>query len=256
MLFVSRPGQGGALGTPEAQQAERIAAVRGALDRLRGLPAAGLAQGLSLPSERFAIEAYEAAGMARIAELRYMSRPLAHRRGSVPKPGSTLEPPRGGAWPGGAEIHAYQSSRPDAAADAELATAIEASYEQTLDCPGLRPMRRMADVLASHRETGDWTPGLWWVVRMQGEPAGCLLLNPCPAEDSVELTYMGLAPSVRGLGLAAMLLDRGIEHAERLGLGSLRCAVDVANTPAMKLYERAGFVPMASRIAHACSVEG
>ncbi len=276
MLFVSRPGQGGVLGTPEVQQQERVAVVKAALDRLRSTPEAGLAQGLSLPSERYAIEAYEAAGLVLIAELRYLSRPLAKRRGPLPRPGALIDPLQGSQWPGGVEIRVYPTDKPESKAgveaDALLADAIEASYRETLDCPELREMRQMADVVRSHRQTGDWTPSLWWFISLNNQPMGCLLLNPCPAGggtgggegdeggqgggwDSIELTYLGLAPEVRGCGLASQLLDRGIEYAERLGYATMRCAVDVRNTPAMKLYERAGFVPLATRIAHACSVE-
>ncbi len=254
MLFVSRPGLVKHLGPPEAQQADRIQAIRSSLEHLRSMPEAALAQGLSSPSEHFAMDAFEAAGLTRIAELRYLQRPLAQRTGPLPEPGASIEPPRGKTWPGQAEVRAYAALNASPHADAPILAAIEASYEDTLDCPALRSLRTMDDVIESHRQTGDWTPGLWWQAHLDGQPAGCLLLNPSPLEDAVELVYMGLAPSARGLGLASALLQRGIEVCERLGHAWIRCAVDVANRPAARLYERAGFVPTSSRIAHAISL--
>lgn len=256
MLFVSRPGQGASLGVPGVQHAERTGVVRTVLERLIDEPRAALAQGLSLPGERFAIEAFDAAGMTRIAELQYLSRPLARRVGRLPRPDETIDPPRGDAWPGGVEVRAYPATMPDARGDGDLARALTLSYEGTLDCPALQSMRVIGDVIGSHRDTGDWTPGLWWIVRRvgTGEPLGCLLLNPSSADDSVELTYLGLGASVRGCGLAGALLSRGIEFGERLGMSTIRCAVDTRNLPARRLYERAGFVPVASRVAHACRI--
>ena len=40
------------------------------------------------------------------------------------------------------------------------------------------------------------------VLRDQGAPAGCMLLNRCPEQRVVELVYIGLAPGLRGRGLS------------------------------------------------------
>jgi RimJ/RimL family protein N-acetyltransferase len=256
MLFLSRPASGAVLGPPAAQHAERVEVLRTVLDRLRSDPRARLVQGLSLPSEHFAIEAYEAAGMLQIAELQYLSRPLAKRSGRLPRPGDVIQPPRGHHWPGMVEVTTYPAKGPNAHADQEFTQAIALSYQGTLDCPDLQKLRRMEDIITSHRDTGEWLPALWWLARLEGKPVGCLLLNPSAGDDSVELTYLGLGPQVRGSGLASALLQRGIEYAEQLGMDTVRCAVDTRNTPARRLYERAGFVPIGARIAHACSVDG
>ena len=78
-----------------------------------------------------------------------------------------------------------------------------------------------------------------------GEPAGYLLLTPCPELESLELVYLGLGPSLRRRGVASALLSRGVASVadKRVrGLRSLTCAVDTRNTPALRLYARHGFI--------------
>ena len=203
------------------------------LDRACGAARGGaIAQALLEPEETAARGAYEQAGFLFVGELLYLRRPWS-------EPG---EAPA--SWPEGVEVEAWREGM-----EADLAVALERSYEGTLDCPELCGLRRTEDVIASHRATGSFDPHLWWLVRDKGAPAGVVLLNPNPAQDHTELVYLGLAPSLRGRGLASGLL--------RMGLAALRgrkhrtalCAVDSRNAPAQALYRRAGFRPFARRVA-------
>lgn len=54
-----------------------------------------------------------------------------------------------------------------------------------------------------------------------------------------------LAPQMRGRGLAHVLVDNAIQQARRLGASELTLNVIVGNEPAIRTYERAGFVTIA-----------
>ena len=77
-------------------------------------------------------------------------------------------------------------------------TAIEASYEGTLDCPALAGMREMEDVIEGHKGVGVFDPALWSVLLLDSKPAGCLLLAEIPSRRALETVYLGLAPEAQG----------------------------------------------------------
>ncbi|HVW39343.1 MAG TPA: hypothetical protein VHB99_18630, partial [Pirellulales bacterium] len=52
--------------------------------------------------------------------------------------------------------------------DEELARLLEATYEQTLDCPALNGVQDCRDVLAGYRATGSFDPSRWFFVRREG----------------------------------------------------------------------------------------
>ncbi len=241
MFFVSGPGSQ----ESEADRAERVAVIEAGVQAVRSLGegVVRLCQALPEPGEVWAIAAYEAAGFARIGPLDYMRRPLHAAEGGggvAPRVPGGLE-----EWPGGVEVRACELGERD---EALVARALETSYEGTLDCPELCGLRETADVMASHRATGRWEPCMWWLALRDGEPVGCVLLNPCPEIGSVELVYLGLSPAVRGVGLADALLRAAISASATRG-GELTCAVDRRNEPACRLYARHGFRRFAERIA-------
>ncbi len=176
--------------------------------------------------------AAEAAGYRWVGDLLYMRRSWR----SVDDPGPAL--------PAGVEAVNWRAGD-----DEELVEALERSYEGTLDCPELCGMRSSRDVLESHRATGEFDPSLWWIVRAQGRPRGALLLSPCPASGHTELSYLGLAPELRGRGVARAVLSRGLARLRRRELRTVMCAVDERNGPARKLYERFGFASAGRRTA-------
>jgi len=263
MLFQSEPSVGGDLDGPTAALAERVGAInaacahfgagRSASESGVGIPEVRLAQGLPEPSETWAVAAFEGAGFQRVGNLAYLRRSLKGEN-----PGRVVTPE---VWPERVRVVSFAELPPGLRTDATLIAALESSYVDTLDCPELCGLRETADVLASHRATGIWDPSMWWVVfddskAGEGQACGCMLLNRCPEQRAVELVYVGLAPSVRGRGVASRLLSMGIASAARgPAADELTCAVDRRNQPALNLYGRAGFKPTADRVAFVRPIE-
>ena len=81
-----------------------------------------------------------------------------------------------------------------AANHGRLAEIVQATYQQTRDCPQLNGVRQVEDVLAGYRGAGVFDPARWLIVRHGGDDVGCLLLSDFPEYDNWELTYMGAAP--------------------------------------------------------------
>ena len=73
------------------------------------------------------------------------------------------------------------------------------------------------------------------------KPVGVLLLTPLRSPDNMELTYMGLIPEVRGLGLSKVLLHEALRCARECQNRCLTLAVDCRNHPAYHIYSRFGF---------------
>ncbi len=124
---------------------------------------------------------------------------------------------------------------------ARFAQLVEATYEDSLDCPVVNGVRNTDDVLQGYRASGCFAPERWLIVRHQGEEIGCLILTDYPEHATWELIYMGILPAARGRG-------RGVEivrHAQwlcRQSLGKrLVLGVDAANEPALRMYATAGF---------------
>jgi len=122
-----------------------------------------------------------------------------------------------------------------------FARVVEATYEETLDCPRLNGVRRTDDVLAGYRATGVFSPARWLLVRHQGEDVGCLLVADHPDQESCELVYMGLVPSVRGNGWGRDITRRAQWLTRQAGRRRLVLAVDSANGPAIRMYAMLGF---------------
>lgn len=81
----------------------------------------------------------------------------------------------------------------------------------------------------------------FFVVEADGVPAGCggvLLVHP----EYAELKRMYVRPAFRGRGLGRVLVDHLAAHAAEHGLTTIRLETGVAQTEALLLYERAGFV--------------
>lgn len=189
-----------------------------------------LLQVLVDPEDTAQIAMYRLAGFTHLAELVYLEcagRPLAHQLPGEP-------------W----QLLTYLPQRHDL-----FARAILASYEQTLDCPQLNGLRPIEDVMLGHKAAGEFEARNWMVL-MRGEtPAGILILSRIPASDALELTYVGLASFARGRGIASELLKLAINRAAKLGCRRLTTAVDSLNTPAVKMYLRAGMRRAGSRLA-------
>ncbi len=193
-----------------------------------------LAQALFEPGDTLSRSAFMLAGFQAVGELLYLQRAWSR------VPAEAASPP----LDVGVTIDNWRPGEDD-----DLAQALERSYIDTLDCPELCGLRESGDVIESHRSIGEFDPTLWWIVRLDQQPAGALLLNPSPPMNHTELVYLGLAPELRGRGLASALLRMGIASLTDRKCRSLTCAVDSRNVPACKLYERHGFREFSRRSA-------
>ncbi len=205
-----------------------------------------LAQGLIDPTHPLDILAYEMAGLERMALLEYLERALP-RAGTLPQPeipaGWSIEPaaPR-------TILDGDDASRLPAEARATLVAILEATYTDTLDCPGLAGLRATSDVLDGHFGVGARRRH-WLLLRRNGSACGVCLLNDSPDGTSSELAYFGLAPAVRGLGLARILLAAALHEVSAARVGTVTLAVDARNAPAKRLYASNGFKQTTSRVA-------
>lgn len=240
MLFLSDPRPGGEPGEPGEALAERVACVEAACRHLEAdrSRVTRLAQSLPEPSERWSIDALLAAGFTGVGNLAYLRRPAA----------DLADPRANEPWPAPMGVVPYD--RAGDAAESMLIEALERSYADTLDCPELCGLREVRDVIASHRATGVYDPSLWWLLLDGASPRGCVLLNRCPEQRTLELVYLGLSPELRGRGLAARLLTSALAKARaRDPSWTTTCAVDERNEPALRLYRALRFEPFARRTA-------
>ena len=84
-----------------------------------------------------------------------------------------------------------------------------------------------------------------------------LLLTEVPGRDAWEVVYLGLTPAARGRGLGRAVIRHALEPA-RSHAPILELAVDLRNTPAVRLYRSTGFHPARStaRCTWRCSDRG
>lgn len=126
--------------------------------------------------------------------------------------------------------------------EARLAATIDATYEQTLDCPRLDGLRDAGDVLTGYRATAHDDTSHWYLVRRGELDVGCLLLARHDEVETWEVVYMGLALGARGAGLGIEMARHAQWLVRAAGGDRLMLAVDAANEPAIKVYAAAGFV--------------
>ena len=122
-----------------------------------------------------------------------------------------------------------------------LARVVEATYRQTMDCPGLESVRAVDDVLAGYRQMGAFDPGRWLIVCHAGGDVGCLLLTDHPRHQNLELVYMGVVPAARGKQWGYQIARYAQWVARQMGRQRVVLAVDEGNWPALKMYRQAGF---------------
>lgn len=235
--------------------AERVSCILAATDALSDPAAAGLpfdqasapviAQALLEIKEHAGLAAFTDAGYIRVGQLAY----LRANTTAATADNDHLQPVPTD-WPSGIRVLRL-SDLPEPDRDKAIIQALERTYEGTLDCPELCGLRSTTDVLDSHKSVGEFDPALWWIVMHDDQPAGCSLLNVNPPLQAAELVYFGLSPAIRGKGLASPLLRLSMAAAcrsKRATIKSVLCAVDLRNTPALRLYKRAGFEQTQVRI--------
>lgn len=132
-----------------------------------------------------------------------------------------------------------------------LETAIQQSYEGTLDCPELNDLRTPAEVIDGYKVQGEFASQNWFLVRHGNQDVGVLILAEHQPGENCELVYMGILPSARGQGFGEQIVRFAIEQAKQTGAERLVLAVDERNSPAFELYRRLGFVMWDRRIVYA-----
>jgi ribosomal protein S18 acetylase RimI-like enzyme len=132
---------------------------------------------------------------------------------------------------------------------ASFAIAILESYQNSLDCPALSGLREIGDVIAGHQATGEFDPSLWQMLCEHQRPIGVLLLSKIPHTDSLELVYLGLAPSARRRGLGDLLMKQAMHLILANGKRRLTLAVDSNNAPALRLYYSHGMQRLTTKVA-------
>lgn len=136
-----------------------------------------------------------------------------------------------------------------------LEQLVKSTYEQTLDCPGLEGRRHIGDVLSGYQSVGEYDPQMWYIVRWKSEPVGVLLTAPYPDGEQWEIVYVGVAPRFRGQQLGRKILAHLGSLAAKRRVDYIVVAVDSANTPALRIYEQAGYARWAERTAYIRSIE-
>jgi ribosomal protein S18 acetylase RimI-like enzyme len=242
MLYLSEPLRGGDPGGPDIARTERARCVH-AVCAMLGREHAGrvvLAQSLPDPAEQWSVGALTDAGFESVGTLLYMRR--------QPRAGDRKKSPVAPPLPAGLTLTRV-CDIPEDRRNYLLMAAMDASYEDTMDCPRLCGLRVTRDILTSHQTTGAYDPTLWWLVMQGPTPLACLFLSLCPEQRTTELVYLGLAKPLRGKGLARGLMQFGIAHVTAMQPSwPVACAVDEANAPAVKLYDALGFRAFARRI--------
>ncbi len=245
MCFVSNPKlKSGApdprFGDLQTQIREISASLHAAIQQLPQVASdrVRIAQMLFEPDQAWTHEVCTNAGMTCVGTLDYMR--MDYGLISTWDSGSDLSNP----WPDDITVRPIRDlSMSSPTKDGSLlGIALESSYEGTLDCPELCGMRTMSDVIASHQSTGEFDPSRWWLMLKDSRPVGCCLLSHCPANNSVELVYLGMSPEVQGRGLGTRLLSFALQSL-RIDepVHEVTCAVDRRNIPAAKVYSRLGF---------------
>jgi mycothiol synthase len=117
-----------------------------------------------------------------------------------------------------------------------------ATHEDSLDCPELNGLRTPEEVLSSYFP-GSKSSSSWWMTSGEEEkPVGVLLFDKGPEPSVLELSYLGLIPSMRGRGLGGTALAYVNRIAGESGYRFVSVTVDARNEPALRLYQRYGFV--------------
>ncbi len=122
----------------------------------------------------------------------------------------------------------------------QWAQLIERTYVETRDVPELNGHRRIESTLEGYASTTVGVPEPWWAIQCKGVDVGCLLLTRT-ANDCCELTYLGLSPQWRGKGLSKIIMNYVRDWALENRMDGITLAVDLRNTPAIRLYQSFGF---------------
>lgn len=127
-----------------------------------------------------------------------------------------------------------------------MVNLVQSTYEQTLDCPRLNGFRSAADVVGAYVTASSFQPEGWRMISENGRDVACLVTVGHGATNTVELTYMGIAPSHRGRGIGKLLVSEAARIARTKASDRIVLAVDQANRPAHAVYRQCEFEKIGS----------
>ena len=217
MIFVTPPHN-------KADQDRGAALIHKAISAANELDAV-LVQALVEPLRSEELSMFSAGGMNPIGILAYLELSRIRRPHDAVK-----------SAPAGVTIRSWKTN--DRTSLEEL---LEATYVDSLDCPGLAEMRKTSDILDGHISTGIVDPKKWLIAEVDGVPSGVSLMSEIPVSNCIEVVYFGLAPNARGRGVGGYLLDHALGIIQDGGGQSVALACDELNHPAMRLYRSRGF---------------
>ena len=110
------------------------------------------------------------------------------------------------------------------------------------DCRGIRGQRSTEDAFAMFATAGRYRPQDWLMLAYDSRDAALLLMNEAADAAVFEIAYVGVVPELRGRGIGRGLLAKAIRRGASREFPRIMTAVDIANTAASRLYERAGFI--------------
>ncbi len=265
LLTQPLAGKAAAVWAPEVKSTWRRAALAAALVReaLADLEARGFRLAQAVLDESAGPHAgrdLKKGGMPLVTELLYLERET-----STPLPPAALEPvqepghpvPTALSWSGpGPDLDPcscwdFEWYPFEKALESEFRSVLQATYAGSLDMPELEGARALDDILESYRAAGRFVAERWRLGRVLGKPeaAAVLLMAEVSGRNVWEVIYLGLTPAARGRGLGRAVIQHALELA-RDRVPWLELAVDLRNTPALRLYEAAGFVARDRRAVH------
>ena len=84
-----------------------------------------------------------------------------------------------------------------------------------------------------------------FLAEFEGTPSGLVWVKADPNDPStVHILQMWVAPNARGRGVGDTLLKAAIHWAMQYGASHVKLGATCGNTPAIRLYQRAGFVEL------------
>ncbi|WP_018918450.1 GNAT family N-acetyltransferase [Vreelandella zhanjiangensis] len=183
-----------------------------------------------LPPSHYAWEAtLLALNMTRLAELHYLS-------------GSIISGPLIALSDKPVSIQLKAFTELDESAQKAL---IDDVSQESLDCPGLREALSSEALLAGFYQKAPQAPHHWYSVHVAGQSVGVLLLSPL--DRCWELLLMGVVREWRGKGIGREVLQAAFRLAAQQGATEMMLTVDALNTPALRLYQRAGLARYAEQ---------
>jgi ribosomal protein S18 acetylase RimI-like enzyme len=134
--------------------------------------------------------------------------------------------------------------------DEELLPTVHALVQDAFD-GAWRHVRRPYDEWMDYFRNESFDPTQWWIVSVDGDPAGVCLGNDHLAEMGLGyVSMLGVLPTYRGRGLARLMLQNAFAQAHSLGRRGTRLGVDTGNeTGALQLYTSVGMSPVESIVA-------